>query len=109
MLIIQNEFIRKLYDSLLVEYEKSENSLRGGNFVFSSVDLIYLQFVKINPKRVGTYVETPEWISKKKAIINPKTFNVNFRFEYSVIASTHYDETRRDHCRISKLKPYINR
>ena len=103
-----SEFIRKLYDSLLVEYEKSESSLKGTNFVFNSVNLSYLQVVKTSLKRGGSYIETPEWIDKKKAIINPKNLNDNKCFAYSIIASALYDEIGRDHNRVSKLKTHMD-
>ena len=102
-----SEFIRKLYDSL-EEYEKSQNNLRGSNFVFNSVDLSYLQVVKISSKRGGSYIETSEWIKNKKAIINPQNYHDNKCFAYSLIASALYDEIGRDHNRVSKLKRYMD-
>ena len=103
-----SEFVRNLYDSLLVEYEKSESSLKGINFVFNSVDLSYLQVVKTSLKRGGSYIEAPEWIDKKKAIINPKNLNDNKCFAYSIIASALYDEIGRDHNRVGKLKTHMD-
>ena len=42
-----DKIIYKLYISLLKSYENKSNKLRGSNFVFSSVDLSYLQVIKI--------------------------------------------------------------
>ena len=55
-----DKIINKLCISLLKSYENESNKLRGSNFVFSSVDLSYLQVIKINSKKVGTYTETPK-------------------------------------------------
>ena len=55
-----DKVVNGLYVSLLKSYEKESNQLRESNFIFSSVDLTYLQVVKSKFKRVGTYVKTPE-------------------------------------------------
>ena len=75
--------------------------------MFSSVDFSYLQVIKIKLKKVGTYIETPKWLSNKKAIINPYNIDDNLCFAWSIIISVHYDEINRDHNRISKLKKCI--
>ena len=102
------DVINELYASLGKNYEKESNRLRRSNFIFSSVDLTYLQVTKINLKRVGTYVSTPERIFNKKAIINPNNFDDEFCFAWSIIISIHYDEIGIDHKRISKLKRFVN-
>ena len=55
-----DKVVNDFYVSLLKSYEKESNQLRESNFIFSSVDLTYLQVVKSKFKRVGTYVKTPE-------------------------------------------------
>ena len=76
-----DKVINDLYVSQLKSYENKSNQLRGSNFIFSNVDLTYLQVVKLKLKRVGTYVETPEWIINKNAIINPCNLNDIYCFD----------------------------
>ena len=76
-----DKVINDLYVSLFKSSEKESNQLRGSNFIFSNVDLTYLQVVKLKLKRVGTYVETPEWIFNKNAIINPCNLNDIYCFD----------------------------
>ena len=102
-----DKIINELYVSLLKSYENESNKLRGSNFVFSSVGLSYLQVIKIKLKKVGTYIETPKWLSNKKAIINSYNIDDDLCFVWSIIISIHYDEINRNHNRISKLKKYI--
>ena len=102
------DVINELYASLGENYEKESNRLRRSNFIFSSADLTYLLVTKINLKRVGTYVSTPERIFNKKAIINPSNVDDEFCFAWSIIISIHYDEIVIDHKRISKLKRFVN-
>ena len=103
-----DKVINDFYVSLLKSYEKESNQLRGSNFIFSSVDLTYLQVVKLKLKRVGTYVETPEWIFNKNAIINPCNLNDIYCFAWSIISSFNYVEIGGNHNRISKLWKYVN-
>ena len=46
--------------------------MRGSDFIFDSVQLMYYKCHKVNFKREGSYTDTPHWIKKKKATINPK-------------------------------------
>ena len=41
--------------------------MRGREFIFESVQLMYWKFHKVNVRRGGSYIDSPEWIKKKKA------------------------------------------
>ena len=45
--------------------------MKCSEFVFDYVDLLYYKCHKINQNRVGSYVDSPDWIKNKKATINP--------------------------------------
>ena len=102
------KFIKVMYDSVLKNFEQKENSLRGSNVVFSGIDLTLVQFVKLKLKRGGSYIPTPEWISVKKSIINPKNSKDECCFAYSIVASIHNEEIYNHPERISKLTPFVN-
>ena len=60
-----NEIIEKLFDSVLQRYQKRlEESMKGSDFVFDYVESLNYIFHKIDLKRDGSYIETPEWIKK---------------------------------------------
>ena len=68
---MQLKLLMKL--SLLSRYQIGlETSVRGRDFVFDSVELLYHKCHKINFKCGGSYIDSPNWIKNKKAIINPK-------------------------------------
>ena len=52
---------------------QKREEMRGSNFIFDSVQLMYYKCHKINFKRGGSYIDSPDWIKNKDAIINPKT------------------------------------
>ena len=68
-----NEVIKEIFESPFSRYQIGlETSVRGSRFIFDGVSLLYYKCHKINFKRGGSYIETPDWIKKKKATINQK-------------------------------------
>ena len=63
-----DEVIDELFKSLLQNYEKDlEKSMRGSNFVFDIVDLLYYLFQKTSLKRTrSSYIDSLEWLKNKK-------------------------------------------
>ena len=56
-----DEVANELFESLRSRYQKNvETSMRGSGFVFDSVQLLYYKCHKINFKRGGSYIDSPE-------------------------------------------------
>ena len=75
-IMVSNEtdrIIEKLFESLLQNYKKDlEESMRGSEFVRDSIDLLYYHLRRISLKRGGSYVDSPNWLKNKTAVIYPK-------------------------------------
>ena len=56
---------------------------RGSGFPYDSVRLLYYHFQRIDIRRGGSYIASPDWIVNKKATINPKTEKDNECFKWS--------------------------
>ena len=102
-----DEIIKIIYDSLLQRYKKGlQESMRGSDFEFDYVESLNYIFHKIDLKRFGSYIETPEWIKKKKA--------THFKnkddkcFQYSLTIALNFDKIKKNPQRISKVKKSIN-
>ena len=68
-----DETIEELFKSFLQKYqEKLEESMRGSEFVYDSVDALYYNLNKVSLSRGESYVDSPKWLKNKKATINPK-------------------------------------
>ena len=66
--------ITKLFQSLFQRYQEVlEESVKGSEFVFDSVNLLEHKINKIGPNRGGLYVDSLKWLKNKKATINPKS------------------------------------
>ena len=81
--------------------------MKGSNFVFESVDLLYYKLHKISLNRGGSYIDSPDWIKNKKATINPQNKD-NECFKYAITAALNHEKIRKNPQRISNLKPFIN-
>ena len=45
--------------------------MKDSEFVFDYVQLLYSKCHQVNLNRGGSYIESPDWIKKQKATINP--------------------------------------
>ena len=62
-----NKVINELFKSFCSKYQENlKMSIKGRDFVFDSVQLMYYKGHKVNFKRGGSYVDYPGWIKKKK-------------------------------------------
>ena len=68
-----NIITTSLYNSLIKEYQETlENKVEGSSFVFDYVNFLDIKFNQIDLISGSSYIETPKWLSNKKATINPK-------------------------------------
>ena len=56
-----SDIINKILESLLNNYQKQEQILRGGSdYIFESVDILGIHFCNIKLKRGKSYIESPK-------------------------------------------------
>ena len=104
-----NDVIEKLFTSLRSKYQDNlETSMKGSDFIFDSVQLKYYKCDKVNFKRDGSYIDSPDWIKKKKATINPKNIGDKW-FQYAATVALNYEEIESHAERVSNIKPFINK
>ena len=81
--------------------------MKGSDFEFDGVHLLYYDFNKISLNRCGSYIEPAKWIKDKNSTINPK--NNDYKcFQYAVTVALNHDKINKDPQRVSKIKPFIN-
>ena len=87
------EIIRNLFNSILRRYQGGlQVSMRGIEVVFDYVESLNYIFHKIDMKRSGSYIETPDWIKKKKANVENDD---DKWFEYAVTVALNYDKIKK--------------
>ena len=104
-----NDIIEELSESFLQNYqERLEESMKGSEFIFDSVDLLYYHLQKTRLKRIGSSYRDPlKWLKNKKATINPK-YNDNNCFQYALTVVLIYQNIKKDPQRTSKLNFFYN-
>ena len=83
--------------SAMIEHMKQqiENpALRDSKFVFDRIINMDIDFHRLNLTRGPSYIFLPDWLAKKKAIINPKNSDLEC-FKWAVIAAMRWEEIDR--------------
>ena len=103
-----DDIIKELYKLLLQKYQEGlEESMRGSECIFDSVNLLYYHLQRIILKRGRSYVDSPKWLKNKKATINPPKHD-NKCFQYTLTFALNYQNIKSHPERVSNLKPFIN-
>ena len=58
--------MKEPFDSLKKRYQNNFESIKVSKFIFDYVHLLYDKGHKINLNCVGSYIDSPDWIKKKK-------------------------------------------
>ena len=83
-----NEIVRYLFNSILRRYQgRLHESMRASEFVFDYVESLNYIIHKVDLKRSGLYIETPEWLQIKGATINCQNDNDN-----AITIALNYDQ-----------------
>ena len=103
-----DEITEDLFESFLQKYQEAlEESVRGSDFVYDSIDALYYNLNKVSSSRGGSYIDSPKWLKNKKATINPKNKDDKC-FQYALTVALNYEQVKDHSERISKIKPFID-
>ena len=62
-----SDAINELFKSFLKRYQEGlETKMKGSSFIFARVELLYYYLHKISLNRVGSYIDSPEWLKAKE-------------------------------------------
>ena len=99
-----DEVIKELFDSPINRYQKNLELMKGSEFVFDYVHLLYYEHHKINPNGGGSYIDSLDCITIN--LINKKD---NKCFQYAVTVVLNHEEIKKNPQRITKIKLFINK
>ena len=83
--------------------------MKGCEFFFNYVQLLYYKCHRINLNRGVSYRDSPDWIKSKKVTINLIIQKDNKCFQYAVTVTLNHKEIGKNPERITKIKPFINK
>ena len=103
-----NEIIKELFKSFLQKYEENlQEKMRGSDFEFDGVNVLYYDFNKTSIYRGGSYINSPKWLKDKKSTINPKN-NDHKCFQYALTLALNLNNIDNHLEKISKIRPFID-
>ena len=82
-------------------------ALLNSRFRFHEVLFLDVNFYPLNLTRGSSYLPLPDWIVKKKAIINPQNDDEEC-FEWAVIAADNFKEIGRNPQCVSNLRKFAD-
>ena len=103
-----DEVIEELFKSPKNRYQDNLESMKGKEFVFEYVHLLYYKWHKRNPNCGGSHIDSPDWIKNKKATVNPTNKKDSKCFQYAVTVALNQEEIKIDPQKINKWS-LINR
>ena len=87
-----DEIIEELFKSFLQKYQEGlEESMRGSEFIFDSVDSLYYCLNKVSLSTSGSYIDSPKWLKNKRTTRNPKN-NDDKCFQYALTVALNYEK-----------------
>ena len=101
--------INDLIESMLL-YIKAQIEIPKfpeNDFTLDKIMHLYINFHRLALRQGASYSELPKWIKSKKAVINPQNKDEEC-FKWAVVAALNHKEIKKDHQRISRLRPYEN-
>ena len=104
-----NKVMKDFFDSLKNRSQNNLESMKGSEFLFDCVHLLYYKCHKLNLNRGGSYIDSPDWIKNEKATTNPINEKDNKCFQYAVTVVLNYEEIKRNPQRMTKIKPFTNK
>ena len=107
-----NEVADELFGWIRSRYPGNlETSMSQSNFYFWlnwNDQTVYYKCHKVNLWRGGSYIDSPDWIKKQKATMNPQNAE-NKCFQYAASVVLNYEEIKWRSERLSNFKPFINK
>ena len=88
-----------------MKYQIENPALLNSRFIFEEVLYMDINIHQLNLTRGSSYLPLPDWLARKKAIINPKNEDREC-FKWAVIVASRWEEINNNPERISKLKRF---
>ena len=82
--------------------------MKGSYFIFYLFKTTYQKCHEANFRRGGSYIESLDWIRKKKATINPKNKDDKC-FQYAAMAALNYEGAKWNPEPVLNIRPFTNK
>ena len=100
-----NDLIQRMLAHIKTQVENPRMPESG--FSLDKIMHLYIDFHRLALTRGSSYIELLKWLKSDKVVIDRQNKDEEC-FKWAIIAALHQEEIKKDHQRISKLKPYEN-
>ena len=109
--IFQGSDFNEVLDGMFIHMKKQieHPALPESGFVIEKILYLDISFSKLILTRGSSYLPLPDWIAKKKAVINPKNDNDEECFKYAITVALHYEDIPNHPERVCNIKPYTEK
>ena len=73
--------------------EGLEESMKGSEFIFDSVNVLYYNLNTIRLDRGGWNIDSPKWLWNEKIIMDPNNNDVKY-FQYSIAVVLNHEQIK---------------
>ena len=95
-----DEVIEDLFKSLLQRYQEGlEKQWKVQSSLLMVLMRWYYDLNKLSLDRGGSHIKSPEWLSAKRATINPQNKQDDKCFQYALTAALNYEKINNHHQR----------
>ena len=101
-----NNLIQRMLAYIKAQTENPKFPESG--FTLDKIMHLYINVHRLVLTRGSSYIELPEWLKSKKAVINPQNKDDEESFKWAVIGALHCEEIKHHPERISLLRPHEN-
>ena len=95
--------------SLINRYQNNLESMKGSEFIFDCVQLLYYECYQTNPNCGGSNIDSSDWIKNKKTTINAINKKDDECFQYAVTVTLKHEEIKKISTKIIKIKSFIKK
>ena len=89
-----DEIIKELFESLWQRYQEGlEESMKGSEFIFDSVNVLYYNLNTIRLDRGGWNIDSPKWLWNEKTTMDPTNNDVKY-FQYSIAVVLNHEQIK---------------
>ena len=100
-----NDLIQRMLAHIKTQVQNPRMPESG--FSLDKIMNLYINFQRLALTQGDSFIELPEWLKSKKAVMKPQNKDEGY-FKWAVIAALHHEEIKKDHERVSRLWPYEN-
>ena len=106
--VFQGSYLGEIIEEMFthMKTQVKNPTLANNRFVFDQVLFKDINFHKLNLTRSSSYLPLPDWISNKKAVINPKNEEDKECFNWAILAALRHENIDSHLERILKLRRF---